>query len=253
MPDHDHSPGAAHMLPGITCTDAQHCPPPQDKWAAMVPDPHPAANCGPLTLTLSPGDQCPTCGTTIPGASDEQARAAGLAVGGSMPGDRSGLNAALGMADAPAEGQPCAFCRDLQALFDMQQKRMAKATARWRAADPATRQHVLPDLGDLLAWLMAETDRARAALELGEVELVPNEALAAIPEEHRRLLARWLAAQSTLLRPSWLFPAQTTLLARDVLRGAAVTLVDPLSEDSTVSHAAEVLSELFFPADEMGQ
>ena len=34
-------------------------------------------------------------------ATDEQARAAGLAVGGSMPGDRSGLNAALNDAHNP--------------------------------------------------------------------------------------------------------------------------------------------------------
>lgn len=39
---------------------------PPDKWAAMIPDPHPQANCGPLTLPLPVGSQCPTCGTTIP-------------------------------------------------------------------------------------------------------------------------------------------------------------------------------------------
>jgi hypothetical protein len=34
-----------------------------DWWAAMIPDPHPRANCGPLLMTLAPGEACPTCGT----------------------------------------------------------------------------------------------------------------------------------------------------------------------------------------------
>ncbi|WIM97806.1 hypothetical protein ACTOB_001360 [Actinoplanes oblitus] len=40
--------------------------PPVDRWSAMVPDPHPMANCGPLTLPLPPGTLCPTCGTIPP-------------------------------------------------------------------------------------------------------------------------------------------------------------------------------------------
>lgn len=40
----------------------------------------------------------------------------------------------------------------LQALFDLQQTRMERATAAWREA---TGQHdVLPDLGRLLDWLL---------------------------------------------------------------------------------------------------
>jgi len=35
-----------------------------DKWAAMVPNPHPRANCGPLKFDLPPGRSCPTCGTS---------------------------------------------------------------------------------------------------------------------------------------------------------------------------------------------
>lgn len=37
---------------------------PVDRWAAA--DPHPQANCGPLTLPLPAGQQCPTCGAVIP-------------------------------------------------------------------------------------------------------------------------------------------------------------------------------------------
>lgn len=29
------------------------------------PDPHPLANCGPLRFSLTSGDTCPTCGTTV--------------------------------------------------------------------------------------------------------------------------------------------------------------------------------------------
>lgn len=43
---------------------------------------------------------------------------------------------------------------ELRALFDLQQTRMAAATALWRAEDPATRAQVLPDLGALLQWLI---------------------------------------------------------------------------------------------------
>lgn len=39
---------------------------PADKWSAMIPDPHPQVNCGPLQLALAPGQICPTCGTIIP-------------------------------------------------------------------------------------------------------------------------------------------------------------------------------------------
>lgn len=52
--------------------------------------------------------------------------------------------------------------RDLRHLFEIQQRRMREATERWRAEDPATRAHILPDLGDLLTWLMRDADKARA-------------------------------------------------------------------------------------------
>lgn len=52
---------------------------------------------------------------------------------------------------------------DLPALFELQWDRMTEATARWRAEDPAARDLVQPDLGDLLRWLMNDADQARAA------------------------------------------------------------------------------------------
>jgi len=48
---------------------------------------------------------------------------------------------------------------ELEALFALQQTRMAEATRMWQEA--TGKQDVLPDLGDLLAWLMARP----AALE----------------------------------------------------------------------------------------
>lgn len=53
---------------------------------------------------------------------------------------------------------------ELRALFDLQQRRMREATARWRAEDPEARTLVLPDLGDLLKWLMDDADKARAQI-----------------------------------------------------------------------------------------
>lgn len=43
---------------------------------------------------------------------------------------------------------------ELRQVFDMQWKRMGEATALWRAEDPEARALVMPDLGDLLKWLM---------------------------------------------------------------------------------------------------
>lgn len=43
---------------------------------------------------------------------------------------------------------------EYQVLFDLQQTRLGKATAAWRAESPADRAHVIPDLGRLLDWLL---------------------------------------------------------------------------------------------------
>lgn len=44
---------------------------------------------------------------------------------------------------------------ELQALFDLQWTRMGEATELWRAANPGN-ELVMPDLGNLLTWLMAQ-------------------------------------------------------------------------------------------------
>ena len=57
---------------------------------------------------------------------------------------------------------------ELERLFALQQTRMAEATRIWQKA--TGRQDVLPDLGDLLAWLMARPAVLEAlARELGDV------------------------------------------------------------------------------------
>lgn len=43
---------------------------------------------------------------------------------------------------------------ELRVVFRMQQKRMQEATAAWRAEWPEEREPIMPDLGDLLTWLM---------------------------------------------------------------------------------------------------
>jgi hypothetical protein len=53
---------------------------------------------------------------------------------------------------------------ELQRIFDLQQTRMREATALWRAEDPEGRALVLPDLGDLLEWLMKRGEVDRQAL-----------------------------------------------------------------------------------------
>jgi hypothetical protein len=72
-------------------------------------------------------------------------------------------------------------------------------------------------------------------------EFVEPEDLAALPEAHRRIIARWLAERGSLPEGG-LFPQQAQGF-NSGLRGAAVDLVAPLSEDSSVMHAREVLAD----------
>ncbi len=53
---------------------------------------------------------------------------------------------------------------ELRALFELQHRRMAEATERWRAEDPDARALTLPDVGALLTWLMRDADRVRAGV-----------------------------------------------------------------------------------------
>lgn len=84
---------------------------------------------------------------------------------------------------------------EMQALFDMQWKRMGQATERWRAEDPEGRALTQPDLGDLLKWLMDKADQAA----VGEVVAVtvpqlnngiPTLVVFAVPFAKRQELGR---------------------------------------------------------------
>lgn len=68
-----------------------------------------------------------------------------------------GLTAALGQAQAEVE--------DYRALLALQWTRMVEATELWRQEDPVARALVMPDLGELLAWLMARIDKRPDATE----------------------------------------------------------------------------------------
>ena len=52
---------------------------------------------------------------------------------------------------------------DLQALFDLQHTRSIQADELWRAAHPGN-EHVIPDLGRLLEWMMGEMAKGHADL-----------------------------------------------------------------------------------------
>lgn len=84
---------------------------------------------------------------------------------------------------------------ELQALFDLQWTRMGEAVEAWRAADPDNRESVIPDLGELLTWLL---DRVRCALD--ERDAVARAAASEIhpgpdgadDDIRRELIARWM-------------------------------------------------------------
>ena len=72
-----------------------------------------------------------------------------------------------------------ADAKELQDLFSLQQTRMGEATKRWQ--DATGEHNVLPDLGELLAWLMSGWDEARAQLAAcREALLEKNGQLAAL-------------------------------------------------------------------------
>lgn len=43
---------------------------------------------------------------------------------------------------------------ELAEAFDVQHQRMVEATEAWQAADPDNREGIVPDLGELLCWLL---------------------------------------------------------------------------------------------------
>jgi hypothetical protein len=100
----------------------------------------------------------------LPPNADEMAAAYRRGVDSSAPGQffhEWGLHAVASAACAPL----LAELHGLRQLFDLQWTRMIEATVRWRAEDPTGRALQMPDLGELLAWLMADADKARAEVE----------------------------------------------------------------------------------------
>jgi hypothetical protein len=77
-----------------------------------------------------------------------------------------------------------------------------------------------------------------------DTQPVTDDQLWAIPLEHRRTVARWLAERSHTFVGSWVLPEREALLIREALQGAAADLVTPGVDDSTTGHARAVLSEL---------
>lgn len=73
---------------------------------------------------------------------------------------------------------------------------------------------------------------------------ITPEDLAAIPEEHRKIIARWFIQRAETFEPSWVLSWDAATIIRGVLTGSAVDLADPLSDDSTTGHATRVLDTL---------
>jgi hypothetical protein len=67
-------------------------------------------------------------------------------------------------------------------------------------------------------------------IELGDLER--------IPQQYRHTIAQWLLERANAFQPSPLFPDVS--MARVALQGAAVDLVLPSAEDSTIEHAEKV-------------
>jgi multidrug efflux pump subunit AcrA (membrane-fusion protein) len=86
--------------------------------------------------------------------------------------DQSERIAELEVALDHATGQASVAAKDaeiveMEALFDLQQTRMEEATVAWRAAHPGN-DTTLPDLGELLKWLLARIAELEAALDRAE-------------------------------------------------------------------------------------
>lgn len=71
-----------------------------------------------------------------------------------------------------------------------------------------------------------------------------NEAMAAVPVEHREAVARWLILRAQRYQPSFLLTKGQAAYIQDALCSAAVDVADPTAEDSTLAHAARVMDRL---------
>lgn len=65
-----------------------------------------------------------------------------------------------------------------------------------------------------------------------------------VPKAYRKVMARWLLAMSEQYRPSLVLTKHEAQMIAGALTGAAVELYEPMTEDTTLLHAAEVIEEL---------
>lgn len=67
-----------------------------------------------------------------------------------------------------------------------------------------------------------------------------------IPTTHRHTIGLWLQERAAAIEPSWVIPGLASTI-RDVVWGLAADLIDPLSEDTTLAHAHDVLRRVAEP------
>jgi hypothetical protein len=120
----------------------------------------------------------------------------------------AGAKARFDHADAPHDPDVLALIRAAEALreeeaearqlFELQWRRMGEATARWRAEDPEARAAVIPDLGELLKWLMDDADRARQPVRAQAAAVDPDPMPVFVIKGKDRLASEAVAAYSKL-------------------------------------------------------
>ena len=71
-----------------------------------------------------------------------------------------------------------------------------------------------------------------------------GEDLAKISEADRIMMARWLVERADQFKPSFLLTRDQADRIQMAFQGAAVDLVDPLCEDSTMEHAHAVMEKI---------
>lgn len=76
---------------------------------------------------------------------------------------------------------------------------------------------------------------------------VTDDDLWAVPLEHRQTIARWLAQRAASFEPSFFLSDRAAEAIRDAVRGAAVDLMSPGVDDTTIGHAQAVLGSLALP------
>ncbi len=88
-----------------------------------------------------------------------------------------------------------AEAKEIDRLFELQRTRMREATELWRQGRPE-REHVFPDLGALLTWLMARPAELEAEVT-GAADLLEDALALATdtsPPEWLGFASEWLAA-----------------------------------------------------------